>query len=88
MDNLRFFALLILVFLLLQACFFAPFLVAKNFGVWWGLLASIGVLLIWAYEVRPFPGFLAGIISLSGLSILLGQTIISSIGVIRLIFTW
>jgi hypothetical protein len=71
------------VVLLFSVCSVVPFLLAKSFGVWIGLMAAVVAIVCWVYLVRPMPGFTAGIIAFFGLAVLAGLLIVWLIRVIR-----
>lgn len=57
---------------LFAACAGVPFLLSRSFGVWFGLVGAVVAIGFWVYLVRPMPGLMAGVISLTGLASLAG----------------
>jgi len=59
--------LLIFISALLTVCIGAPTIVAKRFGTEWVVVAAVLAFIPWRYcGPRPSPGFLDGIICISG----------------------
>jgi hypothetical protein len=57
--------------LLFAACSGVPFFLSRSFGVGFGLAGAVIAVICWVYLVRPMPGFVQGIIALTGLFTLL-----------------
>ena len=78
---------LLLALLLLAACVAAPIATARLINPWLGLLVSFGSLGTWVWVgPRPMPGFVPGIICLSGCAGIVGTSIVCVIWGIRSLF--
>jgi hypothetical protein len=63
-ENVKFWAQAIFLILLFLACIYSPWIITARCGHLWGLGASVGAFLLWAFVgPRPFPGFLPGIMA-------------------------
>ena len=56
---------------LLAACIAAPLLLARRVHPAAGCVVAIAAAVLWAWLVRPMPGYVQGIVSLSGLAAIL-----------------
>ena len=78
---------LLLALFLLAACLAAPIATARLVNPWLGLLVSFGSLAAWVWiGPRPMPGFVPGIICLSGCAGIIGTSIVCLIWSIRSLF--
>jgi hypothetical protein len=67
---------LLLALVLLAACLAAPIVTARLVNPWLGLLVSLGSLIAWVWiGPRPMPGFVPGIICLSGCAAIVGTSV-------------
>ena len=67
---------LLLTLLLLAGCLAAPIATARLVNPWLGLLVSFGSFMAWVWiGPRPMPGFIPGIICLSGCAGLIGTSL-------------
>ncbi len=72
-DNLRFVGAVLLTLALFASCLLGPFWLASKIGLWFGLVGAVAALAVWTALVRPVPGYVQGIVCLTGLCALAGQ---------------
>ena len=83
-ENALMIGTLLLILLLFGALIASPFVLARFFGIWVGLLSALAAIPAWVYlGPRPMPGFTNGIIFLLGLAVLLGALVAWIIRLIR-----
>ena len=84
-ETLHLIFFFVVVVLLLGACIAAPLIVAAWVHPAAGALAAILAMIAWAYlGPPPMPGFLNGIVALSGLAALFGVLIACVIKTVKL----
>ena len=66
---------LVVVVLYWAACVGIPLLLGIRFGPWYGAGGALIAVVLWTATVRPMPGFVQGMIALTGLMSLLGALV-------------